>query len=308
MTNVAAAPISRPGNEFVDLEKALGYQFKPTQYSYTERDASLYALSIGAAANALDDNDLQFVYELNRGGFNVLPTFAVVFPFGALGQIAAVPGLKFNFLNLLHGEQYLRVNRPIAPQGTVTNHAHISQIYDKGSGALVLIDIHSRDENDNEIAFNQAAIFLRGIGNFGGDRGPSSKANLPPNRGPDAVASQTTTSNQALLYRLASGDKNPLHADPGFAAMVGYDRPILHGLCTFGFAGRAVLRQFGGSDPRRFQSIKARFSAHIFPGETIITEMWQETEGRIIFQSKVGEREAIVLSNGLVELTRYDRP
>ncbi len=292
----------KPGNEFVDLDQALGYQFKPTEYSYTERDASLYALSVGAAVDAVDERELQFVYELNRSGFRVLPTFAVVFPFGALEQIVAVPGLKFNLMNLLHGEQYLEIKRPVAPSATITNNAHISQIYDKGSGALVIVDIHSTDENEEEIAFSQASIFLRGIGNFGGDRGPSGKMNLPPDRTPDAFLEDKTTTNQALLYRLSSGDRNPLHADPGFAAMVGFERPILHGLCTFGIAGRAVLKQFAGNEPLRFKSIKARFSRHVYPGESIITEMWRETAYRIIFQSKVGERGEVVLSSGAVEL------
>lgn len=293
------------GNEFVDLDKALGYQFSPTQYTYTKREAGLYALSIGAAAEALAGDELQFVYELNRSGFNILPTFAVVFPFGALEQIAAVPGLKFNFMNLLHGEQYMALKRPIPHEATITNQAKISQIYDKGSGALVIVDIESIDEKGNEIAFNRASIFIRGIGNFGGDRGPSTRNNLSFEDKPDAVISERSRQNQALLYRLASGDRNPLHADPKIATMLGFERPILHGLCTFGFAGRAVLKQYAGNDPRRFKSIKARFSHHVYPGETIETHMWQETEKRILFQSKVAERDEIVLTNGVVELTGF---
>jgi len=300
--NEKSSNSAKPGSEFVDLEQALGYQFKPTQYSYSAREASLYALSVGAAEDALDEQELQFVYEQNGGGFRVLPTFAVTFPFGALEQIVSVPGLKFNFMNLLHGEQYLEVKQPLATQGNITNNAHISQIYDKVSGALVIIDIHSTDEYGDEVAFNQASIFLRGIGNFGGDRGPSGSINRPPDRMPDAVFEDRTSGNQALLYRLSSGDNNPLHTDPRFAAMVGFKRPILHGLCTFGFAGRAVLKQFAGNDPLRFKSMKVRFSRHIYPGESIVTEMWQETEKRILFQSKVKERDEIVLSSGAFEL------
>ena len=294
---------AKSGNEFVDLDQALGYQFQPTEYHYSEHDASLYALSVGAAQDALDETELQFVYALNRGGFRVLPTFAVTFPFGALEQIVTVPGLKFNFMNLLHGEQYLEIKRPLAPQGIITNQAYISQIYDKGSGALVIVDISSSDKDGNEIAFNQASIFLRGVGNFGGDRGPFGNINVPPDREPDALFEDKTADNQALLYRLSSGDNNPLHADPGFAAMVGFERPILHGLCTFAFAGRAVLKQFAGNDSSRFKSIKARFSRHVFPGETILTEMWQEQPGTILFRSKVKERDEIVLSNGAVKIS-----
>ncbi|MDX1414849.1 MAG: MaoC/PaaZ C-terminal domain-containing protein [Candidatus Promineifilaceae bacterium] len=297
---------TKPGNKFVNLDKALGFQFQPTEYRYAEHEASLYALSIGAARNAVDETELQFVYAQNRSGFRVLPTFAVTFPFGALEQIVTVPGLKFNFMNLLYGEQYLEIKRPLAATGIITNHAHISQIYDKGSGALVIVDITSTNENGDEVAFNQASIFLRGIGDFGGDRGPSSKINIPPNREPDALFEDKTRHNQALLYRLSSGDNNPLHADPGFAAMVGFERPILHGLCTFGFAGRAILKQFASNDSGRFKSIKARFSHHVFPGETILTEMWQEQKGKIIFRSKVKERDEIVLSNGAVEISEAD--
>ncbi len=290
------------GNEFVDLDKALGYEFKSNEFSYTKQRVIHYALAIGAGAEARNGDDLPFVYELNRGGFHVFPTFAVIYPFGAMEQITYVPGLKFNFMNLLHGEQYLEVKRPLPTEGTVTNKAHISQIYDKGSGAVVIIDVHSMNAQGEEIAFNQASVFIRGIGGFGGERGPSGRVNLPPERKPDAVISEQTSRNQALHYRIASGDPNPLHADPGFAAMVGFKQPILHGLCTFGFAGRAVLRQFGENDPARFKSMKCRFSRHVFPGETILTEMWQEADERILFQSRVVERDEVVLSNGAVEL------
>jgi 3-hydroxyacyl-CoA dehydrogenase/3a,7a,12a-trihydroxy-5b-cholest-24-enoyl-CoA hydratase len=291
------------GNEFVDLDQALNFQFKPNAFTYDKQRVMHYALAIGAGADPSNADELQFVYELNRGGFHVFPTFAVVFPFGAMEQIVYVPGLKFNFMNLLHGEQYLEVKRPLPTSATVINSAHISQIYDKGSGALVIIDIHSVDEGGEEIAFNQASLFIRGIGGFGGDRGPSGRINIPPEREPDTIVSDKTNPNQALHYRIASGDPNPLHADPAFAAMLGFQQPILHGLCTYGFAARAVLKQFGGNDPARFKSIKARFSRHVFPGENIISEMWRLSDGRILFQSKVAERDEVVLANGVVELT-----
>ncbi len=293
---------AKRGNEFVDLDQALNYQFRPSEFTYDNQRVIHYALSVGAGVDPSDPEELQFVYELNRGGLRSLPTFAVVFPFGSLEQIATVPGLKFNFMNLLHGERYLELKRPIPLEATITNLAHISQIYDKGSGALVLIDIHSVDENDDEIAFNQASLFIRGIGGFGGDRGPSGRINIPPDREPDAILNEKTSTNQALHYRLASGDRNPLHADPALAAMVGFKQPILHGLCTLGFAGRAVLKQFAANDPARFKSIKTRFSRHVFPGESLSCEMWRESDTRILFQSKVLERDKVVLSNGAVEL------
>lgn len=293
---------TKGSSEFVDLDQALHYQFKPFTFSYGKERVMHYALAVGAGSEPTDPTDLQFVYELNRSGFKVLPTMATIFPFKAIGQIVTVPGLTINFMNLLHGEHYLAVKRPLPVEGTIHNSAHVSQIYDKGSGALVVIDMHSTNEDGEEIAFSQASLFIRGLGGFGGERGPSGRINIPPEGEPDAVFREKTSKNQALHYRIASGDLNPLHADPEIAAMVGFERPILHGLCTFGFAGRAVLKQFAGNDPERFKSIKARFAKHVFPGESLLTEMWQVSEQRILFQSKVIERDEIVLSNGAVEL------
>ncbi|MFO7683302.1 MAG: MaoC/PaaZ C-terminal domain-containing protein [Chloroflexota bacterium] len=287
----------------IDVNQALHYQFIPAPSRYTERDTSLYALSIGAAADPMDAEELPFVYELSGKGHKAFPTMAVTFPFELLPQLFEIPGFSVNPMMIVHGEQYFELKRPLPTTAAFTNHAHISHIYDKGSGAVILMETYTLDEAGAEIALNRSSFFVRGIGGFGGDRGPSGKINLPPEREPDAIVRQQTQPNQALLYRLnSSGDRNPLHADPQMAAFGGFDRPILHGLCTYGFAARAILKQFAANDVSRFKTMQARFSKHVFPGETILTEMWQESPTRIIFQTKTAERNEIVLSNAAIEL------
>jgi len=282
-------------NDSVNVAQALAHKFEPSTTTYTERDVILYSLGVGEGRDATDPRTLRFTYE-NHIEFSPLPTMAVVLPSSVLSQIMTVKGLTFNPMMLLHGEQYLELRGPIPPAATLTSHAHISGVYDKGRGALVLVDVITKDESGKEICFNQLSLFIRGIGGFGGDRGPAENVVEIPKRAPDAVREEKTHPEQALLYRL-SGDLNPLHVDPEMAAMGGFDRPILHGLCTFGFAGRAILHQFCGSDPSRFKSIKVRFAKHVFPGETVVTEMWRVNPTKVVFQCRVKEREGIVLSN-----------
>ncbi|MCH7959314.1 MAG: SDR family NAD(P)-dependent oxidoreductase [Candidatus Hydrogenedentes bacterium] len=305
VTNLATASESKEekrGNEFIDPDKVLGHEMKPATTSYTERDLSLYALGIGAAQDPLDPKELQYVYELSDGGHKAFPTFGVTIPFGTLAGLGAIEGLTFDPMMLLHGEQYLELPEPLPEEAVVVTNAKVKHVYDKGKGAVIVVEAISRDADTEKIlAINESTIFIRGIGNFGGDRGPSGKLNVPPDRKPDAVEEEKIADNQALLYRL-SGDRNPLHADPSMAALGGFDRPILHGLCFFGFAARAVLKHFGENDPAQFKSIKVRFAKHVFPGETLITEMWKESDNRIIFQCKVAERDEYVITNAAMEL------
>ncbi len=291
------------GNEFIDVDAGLGYEFPPVKTRYDERDLALYALGVGAAKNPLSD-DLQFVYEMGAG-FQAIPTFAVVpalnMVFEAAKKGEQAPGMNYGFERILHGEQYTELFYPLAPNATLTHKAKIKDIFDKGKNALVVMEINTYDEDGNKVFKNEVTTFVRGAGGWGGDRGPSADINVPPQRPADVTAEDKLDENQALLYRL-SGDINPLHADPEFAQNFGFKKPILHGLCTYGFAARNVIKAFAKNDGRLFKSIKARFSASVFPGETLVTEMWKESDERIVFRVLVKERGEVVISNAAIEL------
>jgi 3-hydroxyacyl-CoA dehydrogenase/3a,7a,12a-trihydroxy-5b-cholest-24-enoyl-CoA hydratase len=294
------------GNQFIDVDDALGYEFPPLTSSFDERDLSLYALGVGAARDPLDAAELPYVYEMSGDGFKMVPTFPVAPAMKAVFDLARegkqAPGLHYGFDRVLHGEQYTEIRAPWPRKGKLTHKIKIKDIFDKGKGALVISAITTTDESGQEIAYNEMTTFVRGAGGWGGDRGPSAEVNVPPSRKPDAVVEEKTNPNQALLYRL-SGDWNPLHADPTFAKNFGFDRPILHGLGTFGFVARHVVSKFcPGGDPRFFKSIKVRFAESVFPGETLVTEMWKEGDTKIVFTTKVKERDKVVISNAAVEL------
>ncbi|KAG6917013.1 hypothetical protein DXG01_004278 [Tephrocybe rancida] len=253
------------------------------------RDVILYNLGIGAT-----EKELQWTYE-GDDEFAALPTF------GVIPQFAASFGLSLDWLpnynpaKLLHGEQYLRIRAPIPTSGELVNEARLMEVLDKGKAAAVTTIVETRDKKTGQVIFeNQSTVFVRGAGGFGGkragnDRGAASAANTPPKRSPDAVLEEKTTHSQAALYRL-SGDSNPLHILPEFAAIGGFDQPILHGLCSMGIAGKHVLKTYGA-----YSDIKVRFAGVVYPGETIITEMWKEG-GKVIFSAKVKERGTTVLA------------
>jgi 3-hydroxyacyl-CoA dehydrogenase/3a,7a,12a-trihydroxy-5b-cholest-24-enoyl-CoA hydratase len=305
MENVEAGP-SKGGNQFIDVDAALGYKYPEFASSYDERDVSLYALGVGAAKDPLDEADLQLVYEMSGKGMKVLPSFGVVpaisMVFTQAKNGTTAPGLNFGLDRVLHGEQYTELKRPLPTKGKLTTKATIVSIYDKGKGAVVNTEFITYDEHGDEVLKNVLGTFVRGAGGWGGERGPSADVNTPPDRAPDKVIEDRTAENQALLYRL-SGDWNPLHADPSFAKAFGFAKPILHGLCSYGFATRHVIKAFAkDGNPDYVKAIKVRFASTVIPGETLVTEMWKESDTKIIFRTKVKERGEVCISNAAIEL------
>jgi acyl dehydratase len=265
----------------------IGKKLETSVHEYSEKDVMLYALGIGCGPE-----DLEFVYEQD---LKVLPMFAVIPAFPALFAMGSA--MDVNPMMVLHGEQRIELYGPIPTSGTLTTTPTVTAIYDKGKGALVVTETETLDAKGKRLFKNVFGAFARGEGGFGGDRGPSGPRNAPPEREPDGVVEMKTQPHQALLYRL-SGDMNPLHADPGFARIGGFDKPILHGLCTFGHVGRAVLKRFCGNDPGRLKDFEVRFAGVVYPGETIVTEMWDAKSGKILVQARTKERGELVISAG----------
>ncbi|KAI9595571.1 hypothetical protein BDF19DRAFT_395122 [Syncephalis fuscata] len=283
------------------VKKAKSLDINPFDFTYTERDVILYALGAGCKRR-----DLPFIYE-NSSEFAPLPTFGVIPAFGGMNEIPYNDFLpSFNPMLLLHGEQYLEIRAPLKTSGKLTQTVRVVDVLDKGKSAVVVLGVTSRDEQGKDVFYNESTVFIRGSGGFNGPAkrtNPIPEAvasNVPPKRKPDAIVTEKTTEEQAAIYRL-SGDLNPLHLDPEMSAIGGFEVPILHGLCSFAIAGKHVLQAFCNNDTSKFKSIKARFAKHVFPGETLETSMWREN-GKIIFQTRVVERDAIAISNAAVQI------
>jgi acyl dehydratase len=289
----------------IDVDAVVGKEFEPSEGEYTKKDVILYSLGLGVGVNqsAVAPEVLQYTYEGHKPGFYAVPTFGVIPVFSTLYSTFSIPGFDVNPMMILHGEQYLEILCDEIPvEAKIVTKARVKGVYDKGKGALIAVEaVTSEKETGKDLFKNEFGIFARGEGGFGGESGPAA-GNEPPDRAPDASFETPTQEHQAILYRL-SGDYNPLHIDPEWTQFGGLDRPILHGLCTFGNVGRAVVATMCDNDPRRFRSIKARFSASLMPGETIITDMWRESDTDIIVSARLKERDATVVKNARVTIS-----
>ena len=282
----------------LDYDRLRNWTFADVEHAYGTTDTILYALGVGLGADPLDARQLRFVYEED---LLALPTMAVVL--GAPGFWLKEQDTGVDWVRVLHGEQGLVLHRPLPPEGTAIGRTRVTGILDKGAdkGALIYTEKVLIDKASGEtVATTTSTTFARGDGGFGGPTGPSPRPHPIPERSPDLACDLPTVPQAALIYRL-SGDRNPLHADPEVARSAGFKAPILHGLCTLGAAGHALLKSCCDYDPARFRSLKLRFSAPVYPGETIRTEMWRD--GAIVsFRSRALERDALVLDNGRAEI------
>ena len=269
---------------------AVGTTSEPSETSWTSKDALLYAVGIGAGTD-----ELAYTTENTNGvQQQVFPTFPVVVGWGrgsAMGSVGS-----FNPAMLVHGQQGVTLHQPLPVEGKVTVTSKITGIYDKGKAAVVASAAEAVLADGSPLYTTTMSAFIRGEGGWGGDRGPSGPQNVPPERDPDHQVTYQTSPDQALVYRL-SGDRNPLHSDPSFAAMGGFDRPILHGLCTYGFTGRALLHTLCDSESARFKHIEGRFASPVIPGEALTISIWRTGDGEAVFTTSAGDR--VVIDQGL---------
>ena len=281
-----------------DPQKILNWKFPDIEHAYTDKDTMLYALGLGCGSDPSEADDLKYVYEQ---GLVALPTMAVVLAYP--GNWLESKESTANYAKVLHGEQYLTLHKPLPATGTVVGKTRVTSLLDKGKekGAVLYVERRILDKASGApIATLTSAAMLRGDGGFGGESGPQPEPHKVPDGAPVRTVDIKIAPNAALIYRL-SGDRNPLHADPKAAAAGGFKTPILHGLCTYGVAGRAVVKGCCGGDPARLTGLQVRFSSPVYPGETIRTEMWPNGS-QVSFRARAVERDVVVLNNGLAKL------
>lgn len=280
----------------IDPSRALGAELPADDFTWDDDQVILYHLGLGCGVPCTDPKELAYTYE---GSLRVLPTWGVIPVHHMMAHVLEIPGMEFNPFMLLHGEQELEVHKAIPTSATVSNIGRVAEIYDKQKAALVIFETTSKDESGDLLFTNRFSMFMRGEGGFGGPSSPK-PGNESPSREPDMVVETQTFPQQALLYRL-NGDKNPLHADPEFAKVAGFDQPILHGLCTYGIVCKQVVDSLLDGNTDRVAKYRVRFRGVVIPGDTIVTSMWKEDD-RIIIRADNKEREHTVISNAAITL------
>jgi len=276
----------------VDYQQLMALRSTDERVVYSDQDTMLYALAVGMGSDPLDRRQLPYVYE--GAGLKAMPTLA-----STLAGLRFMDGCGWDYSRILHGEERLTLHRPLASTDTLLIDSEVEAVYDKGAGkgALICLQSHARAASDDQAVFTtRRVIVARGDGGFDGPQGSPPRPHPLPSRSADFSCSISTRPDQALLFRLC-GDRNPLHADPQLADRLGFPAPILHGLCTFGIACRAVLETICEYDHTLITGFDVRFSAPVIPGETIITDMWQEAN-IVSFQSRVAERNMVILDHG----------
>jgi acyl dehydratase len=282
----------------VNYPEILSLRSGPTEIAWTGQDAIIYALGVGAGLDCLDEDELRFVYEKD---LRVLPTFATTL-LDSSGDLFGRAGIDFR--KVVHSEQRLIVHAPLPAAGRVRTTSRVRGVSDKGAekGAVVYAEHMIADgESGAACATVILTLYCRGDGGFGGPNEDPFPTHRVPQRAPEKERRQFIPANQAALYRYAIRDANPLHIDPAVARAVGFDQPLLHGLCTYGFAARAIMADWCGNDPARIRSFDVRFAAPFFPGETLVTRSWKD--GPVIsFECEAAERAAIIFRNGRCEI------
>ncbi len=280
----------------IDAAKAVAAEPRTTEIAWDHKDVQLYHLGLGAGLPATDPAELRYTLESR---LHVLPSFATVAGagMGVVGGLSA-PGVEVDLAAVLHGGQALTLHRPLPVRGEALSTSRVAAVYDKGKAAVLVLRTEVAD-TEGPLWTSDAQIYVRGEGGFGGDRGPADRPPAPEGE-PDLEVERPVREDQALLYRL-SGDWNPLHADPEFAKLAGFDRPILHGLCTYGMTLKAVVDTLLGGDVSRVRGYGTRFTGIVFPGETLRIRMWRG-EGRVAAAVTAVERDdAPVLADTVVE-------
>ena len=280
----------------INYDEIMSMTSENVEISYSDKDSILYSLGVGLGNDPMNMAELKYVYENSQVA---LPSMATNFQYHSPLLLKA----NINFILVVHGEQKLSFSNPLPVSGDFISNAKVIGCYDKGAGKGAIIDVETTinlKKDNTEICKLVSTTFARGDGGFGGPESPKSEI-FRPEGDPDFVHEIKSKPDQALIFRL-SGDYNPLHSDPNFAKTAGFEKPILHGMCTYGIACRSLVESVCEGDAKRLKKFDCRFSSPVYPGETIVTEMWKNGS-KVYYQSKVKERDKIVIKNGVSEIT-----